>query len=63
MNNIVHPLPSPGPHAKCIRILRGNPPAAGANAPAREGADGQKDSANLYIHDRRFPVCITDTFI
>ena len=62
MNNIVHPLPSPGPYAKCIRILRGNPLRV-LTPPAREGADGQKDSANLYIHDRRFPVCITDTFI
>ena len=34
------PRPSPGPHAKCARILRGNPPAAGAARPAGEGYFG-----------------------
>ena len=34
------PRPSSGPHAKCARILRGNPPAAGAARPAGEGYFG-----------------------
>ena len=34
------PRPSPGPHAQCARILRGNPPAAGAARPAGEGYFG-----------------------
>ena len=33
------PQPSPGPHAKCGCILRGYPPAAGADAPCEGGGE------------------------